>query len=71
VTGVQTCALPISLFQERFDKGQINSYDLLSEEIDLQKEKAELNRENAELMQKQVELMKNAGTLSSFIDKLK
>jgi outer membrane protein len=61
----------ISLYQERFDKGQINSYDLLTEEIDLQKEKAELNRENAELIQKQVELMKNAGTLSSFIDKLK
>ena len=61
----------ISLYQERFEKGQINTYDLLTEEIDLQKEKAELNREKAELMQTQIELMKNDGTLTSFIDKLK
>jgi outer membrane protein len=61
----------LSLNQERFDKGQINAYDLLTDEIDFQKEQSKFNEKRAELVYKQIELINNAGVLSSFIDNLR
>jgi OMF family outer membrane factor len=60
-----------SLNQERFDKGQINAYDLLTDEIDFQKEQSKFNENRAELVYKQIELINNSGALSSFIEKLR
>ena len=60
-----------SLNQERFDKGQINAYDLLTDEIDFQKELARFNEKRAELVYKQIELINNSGVLSSFIENLR
>jgi outer membrane protein len=59
------------LNQERFDKGQINAYDLLTDEIDFQKELSRFNEKRAELVFKQIELINNSGALSSFIEKLR
>jgi len=61
----------LSLNQERFDKGQINAYDLLSDEIDFQKELSKFNEKRAELVYKQIELINNSGALSLFIDNLR
>jgi outer membrane protein len=61
----------LSLNKDRFDKGQINAYDLLTDEIDFQKEQARLNEKRAELVYKQIELINNSGALSSFIDNLR
>jgi len=61
----------LSLNQDRFDKGQINAYDLLTDEIDFQKELARYNEKRAELVYKQIELINNSGTLSSFIENLR
>ena len=61
----------LSLNQERFDKGQINAYDLITDEIDFQKEMTRLNEKRAELVYKQIELINNTGALSSFIDNLR
>jgi outer membrane protein len=61
----------LSLNQERFDKGQINAYDLLTDEIDFQKELSKFNEKRAELVYKQIELINNSGALSSFIDSLR
>jgi outer membrane protein TolC len=61
----------LSLNQDRFDKGQINAYDLLTDEIDYQKELALLNEKQAELVYKQIELINNSGALSSFIENLR
>jgi outer membrane protein len=61
----------LSLNQDRFDKGQINAYDLLTDEIDFQKEQSRFNEKRAELAYKQIELINNSGTLSSFIDNLR
>ncbi len=61
----------LSLNQERFDKGQINAYDLLTDEIDFQKEQFRFNEKRAELVYKQIELINNAGALSSFIENLR
>jgi outer membrane protein TolC len=60
-----------SLNQERFDKGQINAYDLLTDEIDFQKEIAKFDEKRAELVYKQIELINNTGALSSFIENLR
>ena len=60
-----------SLNQERFAEGQINSYDLLSEEIEYQKELSRFNEKRAQLVYKQIELINNSGALSSFIDNLR
>jgi outer membrane protein TolC len=60
-----------SLNQDRFDKGQINAYDLLTDEIDFQKELSKFNEKRAELVYKQIELINNEGALSSFIDNLR
>ena len=60
-----------SLNQDRFDKGQINAYDLLTDEIDFQKEQSKFNEKRAELVFKQIELINNSGALSSFIDNLR
>lgn len=60
-----------SLNQDRFDKGQINGYDLITDEIDFQKELARYNEKRAELVLKQIELINNSGALSSFIDNLR
>jgi len=60
-----------SLNQDRFDKGQINAYDLLTDEIDFQKELSRFNEKRAELVYKQIELINNSGALSSFIDNLR
>jgi outer membrane protein TolC len=60
-----------SLNQERFSEGQINAYDLLSEEIDYQKELSRFNEKRAELVSKQIELINNSGALSSFIENLR
>jgi outer membrane protein len=61
----------LSLNQERFDKGQINAYDLLTDEIDFQKELSKYNEKRAELVYKQIELIDNSGALSSFIEYLR
>jgi len=61
----------LSLNQDRFDKGQINAYDLLTDEIDFQKEQSKFNEKRAELVYKQIELINNSGSLSSFIDNLR
>jgi outer membrane protein TolC len=59
------------LNQERFDKGQINAYDLLTDEIDFQKELSKFNEKRTELVYKQIELINNSGALSSFIEYLR
>jgi len=59
------------LNQERFDKGQINAYDLLTDEIDFQKEQSKFNEKRAELVYKKIELINNSGALSSFINNLR
>jgi len=61
----------LSLNQERFDKGQINAYDLLTDEIDFQKEQSKFNEKRAELVFKQIDLINNSGALSSFIENLR
>jgi outer membrane protein TolC len=61
----------LSLNQERFDKGQINAYDLLTDEIDFQKELSKFNEKRAELVYKQIEMINNSGALSSFIENLR
>jgi len=61
----------LSLNQERFDKGQINAYDLLTDEIDFQKEQSKFNEKQAELVYRQIELINNSGALSSFIENLR
>ncbi len=61
----------ISLNQDRFEKGQINAYDLLTDEIDLQKEMSNFNEKRAELVRKQIDMINNSGTLSIFINILK
>jgi outer membrane protein len=61
----------LSLNQDRFDKGQINAYDLLTDEIDFQKELSKFNEKRAELVYKQIELINNSGALSSFIENLR
>ena len=59
------------LNQDRFDKGQINAYDLITDEVDFQKELNRYNEKRAELVYKQIELINNSGALSSFIDNLR
>jgi outer membrane protein TolC len=61
----------LSLNQDRLDKGQINAYDLLNDEIDFQKEISEFNEKRAELVYKQIELINNSGVLSVFIADLR
>jgi len=61
----------LSLNQDRFDKGQINAYDLLTDEIDFQKEQSKFNEKRAELIYKQIELINNSGALSLFLDNLR
>jgi len=61
----------LALNQDRLDKGQINAYDLLTDEIDFQKEMSEYNEKRAELVYKQIELINNSGALSVFIDNLR
>ncbi len=60
-----------ALNQDRFEKGQINAYDLLTDEIDFQKEVSMFNEKRTELVFKQIELINNSGALSSFIDNLR
>lgn len=60
----------LSLNQDRLDKGQINAYDLLTDEIDFQKEQSGYNEKRAELIYKKIELINNSGALSSFIENL-
>jgi outer membrane protein len=60
-----------SLNQDRFEKGQINAYDLLTDEIDFQKEQSKFNEKRAELLFKQIELINNSGALSTFINNLR
>jgi outer membrane protein TolC len=61
----------ISYNQDRFNKGQINAYDILSDEIDLQKEQSSYNEKRTELINKKIELINNSGALSSFIENLR
>jgi outer membrane protein len=61
----------LSLNQDKFDKGQINAYDLLTDEIDFQKEQSRFMEKRAELVSKQIELINNSGALSSFIENLR
>ena len=61
----------LSLNKDRFDKGQINAYDLLTDVIDFQKEQSKLNEKRAELVFKQIELINNSGALSLFLDNLR
>ncbi len=61
----------LSLNRDRFDKGQINAYDLLTDEIDFQKEQSKFNEKRTQLVYKQIELINNSGALSSFIENLR
>jgi len=61
----------LSLNQDRFDKGQINAYDLLADEIDFQKEQSKFNEKRIQLVYKQIELIDKSGALSSFINNLR
>ena len=61
----------LSLNQDRFDKGQINAYDLIADEIDYQKELSRFNEKRAELVLKKIELINNSGALSLFIENLR
>jgi len=61
----------LSLNKDRFDKGQINAYDLLADEIDFQKEQSKFNEKQTELVYKQIQLIDNSGALSSFINNLR
>lgn len=61
----------LQLNQDRFEKGQINAYDLITDEIDLQKELTRFNEKRADLVYKKIELINNAGALSLFIDNLR
>jgi outer membrane protein len=61
----------LTLNKERFEKGQINTYDLLTDEIDFQKEQSKFNEKRAELVFKKIELINNSGALSSFINNLR
>jgi outer membrane protein len=60
----------LKVYQERFNSGQINSYDMIAGEIDLQKEKAEREELRTELLQKQFELIRNSGMITLFIDRV-
>jgi outer membrane protein TolC len=57
----------ISLNQDRFENGQINTYDLLADQIDLQKEMSKFSEKSAELIRKQIDLIYNSGALSIFL----
>jgi outer membrane protein TolC len=61
----------LQLNQDRFDKGQINAYELITDEIDFQKEQSRYNEKRAELVYKQIELINNSGSLSTFIENLR
>ncbi len=61
----------ISVNQNRFEKGQINAYDLLADEIDLQKEMSKFNERRAELVRKQIEMINNSGALSIFLNNVR
>jgi outer membrane protein len=61
----------IELNQERYDAGQINAYDLLTDEIELQKELAGFNENQAQAAYKKLEILSNSGTLSGFLEKLR
>jgi outer membrane protein TolC len=61
----------LSLNQDRFYKGQINAYDLLTDEIDFQREQSSYNERRAELFYKKIELINYSGALSSFIENLR
>lgn len=61
----------LSLNQDRFNKGQINAYDLLTDEIDFQKEQSVFSEKQAELFSKKIELLYNTGALTSFIENLR
>jgi outer membrane protein len=60
----------LSLNIDRFDQGQINAYDLLTDEINFQKEQSKFNEKRAELVYKKIDLINNSGALSSFIENL-
>ena len=61
----------LQLNQDRFDKGQINAYDLITDEIDFQKEISRYNEKQAELVFKKIELINNSGTLTFFLENLR
>jgi outer membrane protein TolC len=61
----------LTLNQDRFDKGLINAYDLISDEIDYQKELSMYNEKRAGLVSKQIELLNNSGNLSWFVQSLR
>jgi outer membrane protein TolC len=61
----------ITLYQERFDKGQINAYDLFNQEMDLQKEKSGYLEQRAGLMKAYLDRISNSGNLGSFIGRLR
>lgn len=60
----------LNLYHERFTEGQINAYDMISQEIDLQKEKALFNQHRAELYRKQVERIRNSGRFNMWVRNL-
>jgi outer membrane protein TolC len=61
----------LELFKDRYNKGLINSYDMLNSETDLQKSITELDKLKTELFLKKLKLVRNSGMLGSFIQKLK
>ncbi len=61
----------LELFRERFEKGRINSYDMLSSETDLQKAVSDIEKLRTELYLKKLQLIRNSGMLGIFIERLK
>ena len=61
----------ILIYQERFAKGQISAYDMVTFETDLQKEISGMNEQITELVNKQIEVIKISGRLDTFIENLR
>jgi outer membrane protein len=61
----------LALYRDRFEKGRINSYDMLASETDLQKEVNDFEKLRAELYLKKLQLIRNSGMLGIFIERLK
>ena len=61
----------ILIYQERFAKGQISAYDMVTFETDLQKEISGMNEQITELVNKQIEVIIISGRLDTFIESLR
>ena len=60
----------VKLLQERLAEGQINTYDLNSQELELQKEESILNESKTELLKKKLDKINSSGNLNLFINSI-